>query len=709
MSFWKKLCYLLISVVLVCSCLCAVSYRGTSLETLTEPSLSELDLSETVGYEVEDLGDAIRFTPTADGAVFKLRGNEAWEGFVVLELAEPISDNYSTMSGTKPDGQYVGTSVSTGLLSEDGTRVYYPLDSGMLKGAFFIHVGETVTVKSISIANFAGEPTLGFNPMALAVVAIALLALAVVERRFGYFAWIKSYVQDAILRCAELCREGRRALLILQLFTWGATIVYVLGVFLLLLFGVYTKVSIMAVFLGTILAVALQIALRVCRGEHPSRLFLSVGFLLGLLLSYTMAPTLFLCWDDQTHFIHAFNAMHLFSGEVPLSNRLAFEHLAFPFPEFCEDPTAFVHRLVSGEDLAVQFQAFPCHPYQALAYLPVMAAVGLVRLLGADMIKMVVIARLLILLTYLLVIYFGIRRLRSGAYIAATVALIPTALFLATSINYDYWLTAWMIFGFAYLLSILQSPERRLGGKDVAKLLVAFFLAFGPKAIYTLMLLPLLILRTDRFESPAIAKKSRLWTVAVIGFVIATLVVPALIVPDLYTDTRGGSDVSTGGQISFILSHPFDYARILLRFLAEYTSFGSLSGGSIFYAYLGQGHVFGGSIVTIVLLSSIFTDRREDDRYGEMQGLRWTVLLTSFCQLVLIATSLYVGFTPVGHTTINGCQYRYIFALLFPFCYFMAPKGIRAAVNQRAQSAFVFGGMAVALLLSYYQAYLSVF
>ena len=136
MSFWKKLCYLLISVVLVCSCLCAVSYRGTSLETLTEPSLSELDLSETVGYEVEDLGDAIRFTPTAEGAVFKLRGNEAWEGFVVLELAEPISDNYSTMSGTKPDGQYVGTSVSTGLLSEDGTKVYYPLDSGMLKGAF---------------------------------------------------------------------------------------------------------------------------------------------------------------------------------------------------------------------------------------------------------------------------------------------------------------------------------------------------------------------------------------------------------------------------------------------------------------------------------------------------------------------------------------------------------------------------------------------
>ena len=92
MSFWKKLCYLLISVVLVCSCLCAVSYRGTSLETLTEPSLSELDLSETVGYEVEDLGDAIRFTPTAEGAVFKLRGNEAWEGFVVLELPEAKRD-----------------------------------------------------------------------------------------------------------------------------------------------------------------------------------------------------------------------------------------------------------------------------------------------------------------------------------------------------------------------------------------------------------------------------------------------------------------------------------------------------------------------------------------------------------------------------------------------------------------------------------------
>ena len=102
----------------------------------------------------------------------------------------------------------------------------------------------------------------------------------------------------------------------------------------------------------------------------------------------------------------------------------------------------------------------------------------------------------------------------------------------------------------------------------------------------------------------------------------------------------------------------------------------------------------------------MFTDRHKDDGYARLQPARWLTLLTCFAQLVLVATSLYVGFTPVGHETILGCQYRYIFPILIPFCYFLAPAGIDARVNPKLQKALVFGLLSANLLASFYQVYI---
>ena len=44
--------------------------------------------------------------------------------------------------------------------------------------------------------------------------------------------------------------------------------------------------------------------------------------------------------------------------------------------------------------------------------------------------------------------------------------------------------------------------------------------------------------------------------------------------------------------------------------------------------------------------------------------------MISFVILIaVIASSMYISFTPVGHHTVNGCQPRYLIPLLFPAWY----------------------------------------
>lgn len=40
-----------------------------------------------------------------------------------------------------------------------------------------------------------------------------------------------------------------------------------------------------------------------------------------------------------------------------------------------------------------------------------------------------------------------------------------------------------------------------------------------------------------------------------------------------------------------------------------------------------------------------------------------------FCAVILVASALYISFTPVGCTTVYGCQFRYLTPLVFPFTY----------------------------------------
>ena len=74
----------------------------------------------------------------------------------------------------------------------------------------------------------------------------------------------------------------------------------------------------------------------------------------------------------------------------------------------------------------------------------------------------------------------------------------------------------------------------------------------------------------------------------------------------------------------------------------------------------------------------------------------------------LMATALYIAFTPVGNGEINGCQSRYLIPLLSPFILLLTGQRFNLIKNKTAYNGTVLGVASVAVLAQTYQMIISV-
>jgi uncharacterized membrane protein len=91
-------------------------------------------------------------------------------------------------------------------------------------------------------------------------------------------------------------------------------------------------------------------------------------------------------------------------------------------------------------------------------------------------------------------------------------------------------------------------------------------------------------------------------------------------------------------------------------------------------AYLGMPP--GRNFFLLLLLFVTFTDKNnKDDRSYPILARVYCVLLY-VGEAALMATALYIAFTPLGLATINGCQGRYLIPMVYPLCAILTGRGI---------------------------------
>ena len=431
--------------------------------------------------------------------------------------------------------------------------------------------------------------------------------------------------------------------------------------------------------LSSIVAFALHLK---DKANKTERLFACLTIFMGISL-ILCARFGHICWDYDSHSRFVVDKSYIGDSYMTESDRIAFNYDSdfYSGQVSASGNNEIVEKLNDTDNLVVGVQHWNG---STVAHIPAGLASAIFRFLGAPYVVYVMAGRFANLLVYTIICYFAIKKLSSGKMVMATVALFPTSMLLATNYTYDYWVLAFMMLGTAYFVEELRNRERPTQTKVAVIMCASFALGCIPKIIYMpLMVLPLMVFKNWK---PRSQRKKYYW-ICVLAFVamFAFLLLRSLGEISGGGDTRGGVGVDAIGQIKFIIGNPFEYTKILLNFLKWFFAIDTASGYTTFLAYLGYGkfnRVIHHTYMTLMAVLTIL-DKDMKDKFKGRNVVRILNILLFFGINCIVATSLYVAFTPIGLDTINGCQPRYIAPLLPPLLLTVANPGIFVKLDKR--------------------------
>lgn len=734
----RKIIYCVLSLLLIFTLLCSFRFASDDIKPTQHWDYTQIkEHAKSFGYQVEKdpetgldvyksiLGISYLSLPH-DGSDFDI---------VVVKLSSPITvenedeedDKYSQEPNEprlyynlEADGRFVNgnycdsVNVDAGSTMNAETTLVFKTAFPEEKNAIALNIDGEFSIDSVSVYETTGKTaTLKFNPISFACFALILILSALLERKLGFFSFISSKVKNEISRIKELKASDNRHFAV-HLSSLISTLVLTVSVVVLVMLARFTKVTIAAVFVIGTVAVILQLIDKI-RFEHgttnAARLFLTVALLVGVTFCYTSPVTTHASWDDEAHFSNSYMAAVMGNNDQSLAEAKLFSY-QYSVEDYLSNPNHFIRLMAEESEIHTEYEHSFGNVYTHISYLPMILVIALSKLLSADMIKILVLCKFANMLAFAFIAYTGIKKLKSGALIFSAVCLLPCVLFLSCSIGYDFWLIGWMVYCFAYIISLIQQPDRKITPVDCAKILLAFFVGCSAKALYCVLMLPLMFINKEKFQKPSHAKIFRLLTVLTVILIIAILVLPGIFSFNFYADSRGGEDIDPIAQFIYVISHPVEFAHTLFMHISDLCSLKRFNIYSATYGYLdghnGSNQLLYGTVALIILLYCIIVDRKEDDNYecSLMQKTRWITHITCFLQVVVICGAMYAAFNNVGSTSLYGTQFRYLFPMLAPFAFFLTPKRVRCSTSLQSSYAFIFGGITLNLLVGYLTTYL---
>ncbi len=323
--------------------------------------------------------------------------------------------------------------------------------------------------------------------------------------------------------------------------------------------------------------------------------------------------------------------------------------------------------------------------YFSLPHVPSGVFIAVARLFGASFRAKFIFGQMPMLFIYAALCYFSIKKLKSGKMIMSIIALFPTSILLASNFSYDPWVTGFAMLGTAYFVNELQNPDQKMRHRDTVIMCAAFLLAALPKQVYLgLFILPVFLIKNYKSKK----QKRIYYLIVAIFFAITILSFAMRSTASLggSGDLRGGA-VNPGEQLSFILHNPLTYTKSLLKLFVTYFSPLYANRYITFFSYLGQGRFT--FVFLLALLFCALTDKSLADRFKGMHLIKVLSMLVMLATVCLIATAMYISFTPVGYPKINGCNPRYLIPLLPPLMLTVFNPGITKLSKYKAYNISV--------------------
>lgn len=422
------------------------------------------------------------------------------------------------------------------------------------------------------------------------------------------------------------------------------------------------------------------------RGHIKSfaHLFLIITLIIGFCYSFSFPGYPAVSWDEAVHYQRSLDASHITHCSYSRADMNMLE-MKYSIHRNLDDMVNTYEKIEGLQDRIVLegARSYFYYLYQYISYLPAGLTLSVCHLLDLSPTLTFSIGRYMNLIMYALLVFFAMKRLRSGHAILAVIAWFPLNVFLASNYSYDWFLTGTVMLGFSYLVTELQTPNEKLTRKNACIMLLSFFFGIGAKAVYFPLILLCLLLPASKFQSKRVHTIFRLSIATAVLIMLATFVLPFVTSSGASgTDVRGGLDVDAVRQIKYALTHPFTYAKVLFHFLFDdYLNLKNASAYTCEFAYLGS--VNYGLPIMMLLTAACLVDHKLLDQQVLTSKFRIVTILICGITIVLFASTLYAAYTPVGADTIKGCQARYLEPVIFPLAFCLGSGKIHCQISEK--------------------------
>jgi len=352
----------------------------------------------------------------------------------------------------------------------------------------------------------------------------------------------------------------------------------------------------------------------------------------------------------------------------------------------------------------------------APGWIPNAFGLWLGRALHLDCVARYTLSRMCNALFFCFVSFLAIGRLKRGKLIASAISLFPIGLFMAANFSYDPWVNCLVAYAFCHFAGKLQAKER-MTATDGAVIALTFFAGALVKAVVFPLALAFFVVPKDRFESRRTRIIYNLWIVGSIFGLLASFALPFVInlmAGAKMGDMRGGSNVNSGSQVGFILSHPAKASGIVASHMITMLRPDNLS-RALFYsdAYLHPSEFWGFIVIgwveyALLLFVSLFDRDERDVVFGPIHKVAG--ILCPLVTFLLITLALYIDYNPVGSEGIDGVQYRYLIPLAPCFCLLTLNfKRLRSLIPEQVTSSVFHVVVAIATVAPIFLSFVTQF
>lgn len=670
-------------------------------------ALYSFKLKYGITHESQDMTWTIQLF-NEDGLVQKWE--EQYENISQGILKEYIVDSQYKCTA----GKYT-VAISTDYEDESGVCIYGSDFDSCLSGSLYINDVEQEGDTTIIVSESTNVRITLFYAIALSVL-LALAIVWIVHKKICYRIWdmLRKALRDYTIRRQIF------ACICVYSFSFIAFIairrMVLSGSFPLEQFHEYFYALFFAIFANGMV----MLILRKHISERPEIVFSLMLFVIGVLYIYALPADAEISWDEAIHFWRTIGVANATTGMANEAESLLYWKSGIPFSlpntignlnsAYQTVENVYRQNIMTGANTDILSSLY------GIAYVPAAIFINLGKTLNLHLWQVFKVGILGFLITYVVNIYFAMKKVVSGKMIIATVSSIGTAFFLATVYSTDSWIIGFSILGFAYFVGIMQR-EGTITNREWITMVTVLTLSYFPKTVYFPLMLILLFLPKGKFAeekqyrnyiSAVLAsatflaigiltysalivvlwlplywfykvfvnlflnmnnkKKIVFCIVCGCAFIVLAYFMICVVLPMVVGegDARGGETVNAVAQLTGIINNPMSYVNVLKTFLfGHYLSYqNNLKNLFDYYGYLGTSGFY--YVGTFLVCVACLTDKNKRDCYKRVGWIRVTTLGLVFLTIVLIASALYISFTPVGFYTVLGCQQRYLLPLIYP-------------------------------------------